>query len=97
MIRDKMEEPKYVKIAMDLAEVLIDSRAIADKDIVLGYIRALMSGTEDEMAITSCITNMELAQQIVEMADDTNLLLKTLFERPKLHKKLSAIGWGSSE
>ena len=93
-----MEEPKYVKIAMDLAEVLIDSRAIADKDIVLGYIRALMSGTEDEMAITSCITNMELAQQIVEMADEdtTNLLLKTLFERPKLHKKLSAIGWGSS-
>ena len=96
MIRNKMDEPRYVKIALDVAEVLINSRTIADKDIVLAYLRALISGTEDEIAITSCITNLELAQQVVELADDANLLLKSLFERPKLHKKLSAIGWGSS-
>lgn len=96
MIRSKMDDPRYVGIALDLAEVLIDSRAVADKDIVLAYIRALMSGTEDEMAITSCITNRELAQQVVELADDANLLLKTLFQRAKLHEKLSAIGWGNS-
>lgn len=96
LIRDKMEDLFYINLALDLAEVLLDSRNIADKDIVLAYIRALVRGTEDELAVTSCLTNLELAQQIVELADDANLLLKTLSQRPKLHSKLSAVGWGRS-
>jgi len=95
LIRDKMDNRHNVGVALDLAEVLIESRKVADKDIVLAYIRALMTGNEDEVALTSCITNLELAGQIVKIAADANPLLKALFDRPKLHKRLSAVGWGN--
>ena len=70
--------------------------AKSDKDVVLAFIRALMHGIDDEIEITSCITNIELAKQIIEMSQNVNLLLSTLFQRPKLHSKLSAVGWGSN-
>jgi hypothetical protein len=91
-----MDQESYVKLALDVAECLVTSPHITDKDVIVAYLRALLSGTEDEFALTSCITNIALAEQIVKLSDDANLLLKKLCERGQLHKKLADAGWGTT-
>jgi len=95
LVRRKMEDEKVVKITLDFAELVLDSKKIDDKDVVVAFCRSLLCGDEDEgMQLVACITNRELAAQVVEFFDQGNTFLTALFKRKDLHEKLSNQGWG---
>ena len=93
LIRDKLNEQRVVDIALDLADVLLNSPHMGDKDVVVAYIRALMGTKADNSPLLACITNRHLAEEFLKMSDG-GVLLKSLFKREALHKKLASVGWG---
>jgi len=95
LVRHRMDDEKVVKIALDLAETLIDADNVHDKDVVVAFCRALLCTDDDkEVQLVSCLTNRELAGQVVKFYEKTNVFLKMLYGRDKLHTKLSTTGWG---
>jgi hypothetical protein len=95
--RDKMGEERPVNICLDVAEVLLDSENIHDKDVIVGYCRALLGESEEAKQMAACLTNIALAEQLLQFQDmNDNIFLKLLFERKELHQAISNTGWGAA-
>ena len=97
LVRNRMEEDRIVTVTLDFAETLVSSNQIRDKDVVIAFCRALLSGQNTgDLELEACLTNRDLAMQVVQFYDQTNKFLKGLCERANLHKKLSQVGWGNN-
>jgi hypothetical protein len=92
MVQDKMDDMGIVKTCLDFAEVLLKSKKVMDKDVVVSFCRALIG---DEGPMVACLTNQQLADIINNIAGETtNLFFKELQKRKGLHKLVSDAGWG---
>lgn len=94
LVRNKMNDRKVIDIALDLAEVLLDSERMGEKDVVVAYIRSLL-GDDTTNPVLAGITNRVLVEELARFGDDIHPLLKRLLERPRLHKMLASTGWGA--
>jgi hypothetical protein len=90
--RGRTDEESVVDTCLDFAEIMLESNKVNDKDIIIGFCRALLDDGEDDL--TSCLTNRDLTEIILEHSSDAPLLLKKLYKREQLHGKFSITGWG---
>lgn len=94
--RGRLSEVPIINICLDLAEVLLSSPKIVDKDVIVGFLHALICEDEEKRQMTACITNRELAAALTQFFADENPFIVELTNRKELHKKISAVAWGTA-
>lgn len=94
--RGKLDDDNVIDICLDLSEVLLSSDKITDKDVVVGFLRALVGDAGDDSGdqIASCLTNWKLADTLLQFYVDLSPFISRLAKRTELHKTISTAGWG---
>lgn len=98
------DDEQIADVCMDFTEFLVTSESVKDKDLVVAFCKALVSGgqamTEKEEKIKSAvISNPNLAAMMSKFSGKSGkkTFITKLAERPELHAVLSRVTWGPTE
>lgn len=98
--KNRLDDDAVATVCLDFAEFM--AKHMNDKDIVVAFCRALISGgtgqDSQEKARAAVLSNPRLAAMVanynLKKKDHKKNFIDRLHERPQLHKLLSNIAWG---
>lgn len=100
--KNQIEDDKIATVCLDFAEFMV--KHANDKDVVVAFCRALVSGGNSNdhqtKARAAVISNPRLAQMVARFnkrTGDKKTFVERLSERPSLQAALSKVSWGVDE
>lgn len=96
--RDKVNTDKKVAdICLEFTEFMLNSQTVQDKDIIVAFVRALVSSSDKSMA--AVVSNPQLAQVVANFNRKNGVatsFIDRLTEHPDLQDVLAKVAWGTA-